>query len=139
MDVLRIGPGPVKWALLGVAPLIAVVMARTASAAYRLATTPPGVVLLSENAMVIVDWSVFKEPLRLVRSDVAAVSPAPIGSFAFPVSGRGANANAALVSRYAERPNVLVRFRQPRRLKIAKWNGCGSSGVTVMLLGGWRR
>lgn len=122
MDVLQIGPRPVKSALLAVAPIIAVLMARTASAAYRLATTPPGVVLLSENAMVIVDSSVFKEPLRLVRSDVAAVSPAPIGSFAFRVSGPAARANAALVSLYAERPNVLVQFSQPRRLTMAKWN-----------------
>lgn len=118
----RSDPGAVKWLLLVVAPLAAVATARTAGAAFRLATSPRGVVRLDMDGITIIDPSVFREPLRLARSDVAAISPAPTGTFAFGVWGAAAKEQAALVSLYAEKPNVLVKFTQPRLLGMAKWN-----------------
>lgn len=118
----RSDPGPVKWPLLVVAPLASVALARTSAAAYRLATTRPGVVRLDEQAITIVDPSVFREPLRLTRADVADISPAPSGIGAFSVSGAAVKENAALLSLYPERPNVLLRFARPRRLEMARWN-----------------
>ncbi len=115
-------PGAVKWLLLVVAPLVAVATGRTTAAAFRLATTPPGVVRLDEDGITVIDSSVFRTPLRLSRSDVAGISPAPSGTFAFSAWGAAAKEHAGLVSLYAERPNVLIRFRHPRLLEMARWN-----------------
>ena len=94
----------------------------TAASGFRLATSPPGVVRLEMDGITVTDPSVFPEPLRLARSDVATISPAPTGRFAFAVSGAAAEEHAALVSLYAERPDVLVEFTQPRLLARARRN-----------------
>ena len=115
-------PGPVKWLLLIMAPFVAVTAGGTAAAGSRLATRPRGVVRLETAGITVIDPSVFREPLRLTRSDVATISAAPTGTFAFGMSGAAAREHAALVSLYAERPNVLVKFTQPRLLAMARRN-----------------
>ncbi len=115
-------PGAVKWVLLIVAPFVAVAAGGTAAAGFRLATSPTGVVRLDMDGITVTDPSVFREPLRLARSDVATISAAPTGRFAFGVSGAAAREHAALVSLYAERPNVLVKFTHPRLLAMARRN-----------------
>lgn len=118
----RSDPGAVKWLLLIVAPFVAVAASGTAAAGFRLATSPRGVVRLEVDGITVNDPSVFREPLRLTRSEVATISAAPTGAFAFSVSGAAAKEHAALVSLYAERPNVLVKFTQPRLMTMARRN-----------------
>ena len=118
----RSDPGAVKWLLLIVAPFAAVAAGGTAGAGFRLATSPRGVVRLDTDGITVTDPSVFRETLRLARSDVATISAAPTGRFAFGVWGAAAKEHAALVSLYAERPNVLVKFTQPTLLAMARRN-----------------
>jgi hypothetical protein len=112
-----------QWFALVLFLLLPVIVWRRVSAAYRLARAPAGTVELSEDALVINDRGLFRAPVHIARSDIVSVAPAPSGTFAFGAWGEAAKADAALVSSYAVKPDVLVRFVRARTIPEALHSG----------------
>ena len=107
--------------MLAPSPLI-VLFGGTASAALRLARCPAGTVTLRPDALVIDDRSVFTAPVELFRSEIADIALAPAGESRLGRRRVVLEGGAAIVSLYADAPDLAVWFTGPRRIRAARFN-----------------
>jgi hypothetical protein len=87
--------------------------------AIRVLRAGPRFVTLDATHIEVVDESVLRRPLRIDRTDVMAIERAPTRANGQDALVGRLSQKAALVSLFAEQPNVLVKLTTPRKFPNA--------------------
>jgi hypothetical protein len=107
------------------AVILAPALTRVAAVSIRLARMPIARIELRPQAIVIVDPSLFAEPVTITRSGIDHVAPAPSGRFSFGVLGEVGHVGAPMLSLFPERANCGIYLNRPMQLTGVRTNDVG--------------
>lgn len=118
--------GWARWAFAPVALVALIALPPVIAAFWRLTVSPAGRAELGRDAVVLVDAALVRAPVRIPRTMVASIDETPSG-WSRKAWRPASKAGAALWSIAGERPNVVIRLREPMRLTGVRRNN-GPSG-----------